>query len=124
MPNAEIGVARSESVMSVKDYNLSQAIERGLEAPEEFHARIGERIRLLRTSFNIRVADLARLLGVSYQQVQKYEAGINQISTDRLWRLAQLFNVTLDFIVEPDKQNLIDLMNARLQAKICKDAGS
>jgi len=49
---------------------------------------VGERIRLRRTELGLTQEDLARQLGISYQQVQKYETGANRISAGRLYEIA------------------------------------
>lgn len=61
---------------------------------------IGRRIKLLREKLRISQERLGELLGVSYQQVQKYEKGVNKVSAERLYRIAQALNVPLDFFFE------------------------
>jgi transcriptional regulator with XRE-family HTH domain len=56
-------------------------------------AAIGERIRRRRAELGLTQAQLARRLGVSYQQVQKYERGANRISASRLYGLALRLDV-------------------------------
>lgn len=45
-------------------------------------------------------ADLAQMLGISYQQVQKYECGANRIGAGRLWKTAELLAVPVSFFFE------------------------
>jgi transcriptional regulator with XRE-family HTH domain len=56
-------------------------------------AAIGERIRRRRTELGLTQEQLAQRLGVSYQQVQKYERGANRISASRLFALAHRLDV-------------------------------
>ena len=56
-------------------------------------AAIGERIRRRRTELGLTQEQLAQRLGVSYQQVQKYERGANRISASRLYALALRLDV-------------------------------
>ena len=56
-------------------------------------AAIGERIRRRRTELGLTQEQLAQRLGVSYQQVQKYERGANRISASRLYTLAHRLDV-------------------------------
>jgi transcriptional regulator with XRE-family HTH domain len=49
---------------------------------------IGERIRALRTQQKITQAELGDALGISFQQVQKYEKGINRVGANRLIQIA------------------------------------
>jgi transcriptional regulator with XRE-family HTH domain len=61
---------------------------------------IGRRIKLLREKLRISQERLGELLGVSSQQVQKYEKGVNKVSAERLYRIAQALNVPLDFFLK------------------------
>lgn len=44
--------------------------------------------------------ELARQLGISFQQVQKYESGANRISASKLWQLCAVLDVTPGFFFE------------------------
>jgi transcriptional regulator with XRE-family HTH domain len=59
-------------------------------------AYVGGRLRLLRTKQNISQQEIAERLGISFQQVQKYEKGINRIGASRLQHVAQIFGVQVD----------------------------
>jgi transcriptional regulator with XRE-family HTH domain len=61
---------------------------------------VGGRIRLLRGQHNMSQQTLAKRLGMSFQQVQKYEKGINRISASRLRHLGQIFDVAVNFFFE------------------------
>ena len=56
---------------------------------------VAERIRAHRKMRGLSQADLAKKLGVSFQQVQKYENGVNRIGAGRLFELAELFDVPI-----------------------------
>ncbi len=56
---------------------------------------IGNTIRELRTSHCQSQQQLADHLGVSYQQVQKYEHGKNRVAATQLWQLSAFYNVPL-----------------------------
>jgi transcriptional regulator with XRE-family HTH domain len=56
-------------------------------------AHVGMRLRLRRTLLGIRQEDLAQMLGITFQQVQKYESGDNRISASRLFQLSVLLDV-------------------------------
>jgi transcriptional regulator with XRE-family HTH domain len=68
-------------------------------------AHIGMRIRLLRTLMKMTQEDLGTALGLSYQQVQKYERGVNRISGARLVDLSNVLNVPIGFFFDdlPDR---------------------
>jgi len=62
---------------------------------DEFEARIiGQRIRLARKKRRWSMKKLADSLGISYQQVQKYESGRNFISLRWLLRICRAFDVS------------------------------
>ncbi|MFQ5971088.1 MAG: helix-turn-helix domain-containing protein [Alphaproteobacteria bacterium] len=54
---------------------------------------MGARVRQLRESRRMPQKELARRLGVSFQQIQKYEKGTNRISASRLWELSGILGV-------------------------------
>jgi len=59
-------------------------------------AEIGARIRFLRMQAEKSQTWLATQLGVTFQQVQKYEKGVNRIGAARLQRIAVIFGTTVD----------------------------
>lgn len=61
---------------------------------------IGQRIRLRRIMQGYNRNDLAQKLGVSYQQIQKYEAGDNRIGASSLWQVARALGVTPGYFLE------------------------
>lgn len=50
--------------------------------------RVGQRVRARRLEIGMSQERLAELLGVTFQQVQKYEKGVNRIAVSRLWDIA------------------------------------
>ncbi|WP_279480777.1 helix-turn-helix transcriptional regulator [Aureimonas sp. SK2] len=61
---------------------------------------VGARLRLVRTSRRLSLEELGRQIGVTYQQIQKYETGSNRISAATLYRISQLFEVSPTFFFE------------------------
>jgi transcriptional regulator with XRE-family HTH domain len=61
---------------------------------------IGERIRLRRTELGLTQEQLADTLGISYQQIQKYETGANRISASRIYELARRLEVDLAYFFD------------------------
>ncbi len=61
---------------------------------------VGNRVRIRRLSLGISQQDLARNLGLTFQQIQKYEKGANRIGASRLYELSALLNVNVDFFFE------------------------
>lgn len=64
-------------------------------AKNEIDEIIGNRIRLQRKLRGWSLQKLGDELGISYQQVQKYEKGINSLSATKLLRLAGVFSVSI-----------------------------
>ena len=62
--------------------------------------RIAQRIRLLRQKQQISQEQLAEALGISFQQVQKYERGINRVSAGRLLEVAAALSVPVETFYE------------------------
>lgn len=54
---------------------------------------VGHNIRIQRMQRGMSQTDLAEQLGVSCQQVQKYEKGVNRVGSSRLFRMADVFEV-------------------------------
>lgn len=63
---------------------------------KDINQRLGRRIRVLRKQHGMSQHDIGDFLGVSAQQVQKWEAGINRLSAARLRMLCFLFDIRLD----------------------------
>ena len=62
---------------------------------------IGAQLRKQRTRLNISQKELGAVIGVSYQQIQKYESGKNKISAARLHRISIYMKVPMaDFFTE------------------------
>lgn len=66
--------------------------------PTDLH--IGRRIRLRRTLLGLSQQQLAGAVGVTFQQIQKYESGANRISAARLYDLSRALGVGPMFFVE------------------------
>ena len=63
---------------------------------------IGKRMRECRLALNISQAGLGNKLGVSFQQIQKYEKGITRVSAARLFEICKALNVSLPSMFERD----------------------
>lgn len=61
---------------------------------------VGERIRRRRTQMGLTQHQLAGQLGISYQQVQKYETGANRVSAGRLFEIAVQMEIGIGFFFD------------------------
>lgn len=70
-------------------------------APDHVDAYVGARISLRRSALGLSQAALAQRIGVSFQQVQKYETGLNRISASRLHRVAVVLGASVEVFFPP-----------------------
>lgn len=68
--------------------------------PNPIDVHVGNRIRLRRTLLGLSQEKLASLLGLTFQQVQKYERGMNRVGASRLWDLSRVLEVPVNFFYE------------------------
>jgi transcriptional regulator with XRE-family HTH domain len=63
-------------------------------------AHVGHRVRLRRMLVGMSQERLGELLGLTFQQVQKYEKGINRIGAGRLFEVSEILGVPISFFYE------------------------
>jgi len=61
---------------------------------------VGQRLRELRMLAGLSQSDVASALGLTFQQLQKYERGFNRVSSSRLFKLGQFFRVPVSVFFE------------------------
>jgi transcriptional regulator with XRE-family HTH domain len=62
--------------------------------------QVGNRVRIRRMLIGMSQERLGELLGLTFQQVQKYEKGINRIGAGRLFEIARILDVPINFFYE------------------------
>jgi transcriptional regulator with XRE-family HTH domain len=62
--------------------------------------QVGNRVRIRRMLIGMSQEKLGDLLGLTFQQVQKYEKGVNRIGAGRLYEVSRILNVPVDFFYE------------------------
>jgi transcriptional regulator with XRE-family HTH domain len=67
-------------------------------------AQVGNRVRLRRMLVGMSQEKLGEMLGLTFQQVQKYEKGVNRVGAGRLFRIARILNVEIPYFLQ-DVQN-------------------
>ena len=70
------------------------------EGPHRLDVAMGQRIRERRRALGMSQGDLARALGITFQQVQKYERGANRVSFSRLMQVVDALNCHLTDLTE------------------------
>ena len=68
--------------------------------PNPIDAHVGARVRLRRTLLGLSQEKLGQALGLTFQQVQKYERGVNRIGASRLYSLSRVLDVPITFFYE------------------------
>ena len=66
-------------------------------SPNPVDVHVGQRIRLRRTLLGYSQQFMANKLGLTFQQVQKYEKGCNRVGASRLWDISKVLQVSMDF---------------------------
>lgn len=82
--------------------------------PDPIDIHVGARVRLMRTLLGLTQHTLADELGLTFQQVQKYERGANRISASRLYKLAQILNVPISYFFEDMSEDAISSGSKRV----------
>jgi transcriptional regulator with XRE-family HTH domain len=68
--------------------------------PSPIDVHVGGRVRLRRTLMGMSQERLGEALGLTFQQVQKYERGVNRIGASRLFDLARVLDVPIGFFFD------------------------
>ena len=68
--------------------------------PDPLDVMVGAKIRIFRTHRGMSQSDLAGKIGVAFQQVQKYEKGINRVGASRLSRIASALGISIGELFE------------------------
>jgi len=70
------------------------------EGPHPVDRHVGLRIRMRRKEIAVSQERLAEALGITFQQVQKYERGANRVSASKLWEIAQALKTSVSYFYE------------------------
>src|SRR6185503_3489572 len=78
---------------------------------------IGQKLRALRLDGGLSQSELGQRIGVTFQQLQKYEKGVNRVSAGRLARIASALNVPVTAFYEATKRGKSERSFAYLQTR-------
>jgi transcriptional regulator with XRE-family HTH domain len=70
------------------------------DKPNPIDVHVGRRLRLRRTLLGMSQERLGQLLRLTFQQIQKYERGVNRIGSSRLYELGQILDVPISFFFD------------------------
>ncbi len=94
----------------------AHTLSRRGEGPNPIDIHVGARLRLRRTLLGLSQEKLGEAVGITFQQLQKYERGANRISASRLFNLSRVLGVPVSYffedLPEPDPDDGDDLLPA------------
>ena len=85
--------------------------------PNPIDIHVGARVRLRRTLLGMSQEKLGEALRLTFQQIQKYERGVNRIGSSRLYQLSKILDVPISFFFED-----MPPLDARAQPGITADS--
>ena len=91
-------------------------MKRDVRTATEVDAFVGAQLKMLRKSAGFSQTNLANQVGVTFQQIQKYERGANRIGASRLWEFCKIFNVKPGRFFEGVEAHLAILKSATATA--------
>src|SRR5258708_12016748 len=71
------------------------------KTPDPLDVMVGAKIRIFRIHRRVSQIDLAEQIGVTFQQVQKYERGVNRVGATRLSPIATALGVSISELFQP-----------------------
>lgn len=78
----------------------AHTLSRRGEGPNPIDIHVGARLRLRRTLLGLSQEKLGEAVGITFQQLQKYERGSNRISASRLFNLSQVLGVPVSYFFD------------------------
>ena len=106
--------------------------------PHPIDVHVGGRVRLRRTMLGMSQDKLGEALGLTFQQIQKYEKGVNRIGASRVFEISKVLGVPIQFFFddfggganrtygfaesgsEVDASPLMDLLNTHEGVQLCR----
>lgn len=88
--NAQVGLSPEKGVTNLSEERTANAVDR----------RVGLRVRARRLEIGMSQERLAEILGITFQQVQKYEKGVNRIAASRLFDIASALDLPISRFFE------------------------
>lgn len=82
--------------------------------PDEIDVYAGQKLRDARTAIKLSQEKLADAIGLTFQQIQKYERGINRMSAGRLYKFSKILGVPVTFFFPDETEGKAELVTARI----------
>lgn len=93
-----------------------------MKHPVDVH--VGKRIRHRRWMVGMTQQQLGESVGIKFQQIQKYETGMNRVSASRLWDISSALEVPINFFfegIEDESVSIDDLMEPQSKGDLLAD---
>jgi transcriptional regulator with XRE-family HTH domain len=84
------------------------------DKPNPIDVHVGSRVRLRRTLLGMSQEKLGEAIGLTFQQVQKYERGANRVGASRLYDLSRVLDVPVSYFFEEMSPGVASAAEARL----------
>ena len=97
------------------------------KGPNPVDVHVGRRIRIRRVLCGLSQTALADQLGLTFQQLQKYESGANRVSASRLWHISQILDVPISWFfmgIDDDADRLEEFRTKRETLELVRNIGS
>ena len=75
--------------------------------PHPIDTLVGKNLRHRRNELGLSQQELGKIVDVTFQQIQKYEAGVNRVSASRLWQFAEILRVPVGYFFS-EEPKLVD----------------
>ena len=91
-----------------------------MESMEDLYKTIGSKIKIKRVECGLTQADLGKKLGLTFQQVQKYEMAKNKVGIDKLYKISNILNTNIYYFLDENVSSKIadELETIKEQDKI------
>jgi len=104
------------------DIATKPTMRRTKDGPSLIDGHVGLRLRARRNVLGLSQKDLGETVGLTFQQIQKYEQGANRISSGRLYEFSHILGVPVDFFYEDLPDQLVGYTQRGVQSNVTLSA--
>jgi transcriptional regulator with XRE-family HTH domain len=97
--------------------DLEKESDNMASVPNPIDVHVGSRVRLRPTFLGLSQEKLGEAVGLTFQQIQKYEKGMNRIGSSRLYQFSQILDVPVSFFFEDMPSHVAEAQPGRVAAK-------
>jgi transcriptional regulator with XRE-family HTH domain len=99
-------------------------VAKSVKSPDETDASVGEKIRTQRLLRGLSQTDLGKKVGITFQQIQKYEKGVNRVGAGRLHRIAKALGVPISFFFEGERGTSVEVEHINSSLRFLETAAA